>query len=233
MFKKIEALIHSKHQNLRFTRAANYGFAENLSMVKASFAEMRQASLYYPVIFREEKPGLPTILLSLEAGSNRYLDENKMWKVPYVPTMLKLYPFTLAKMEDDPDKMVLCIDPEAPHFASGQGEPLFTADGQLADFVTGVMKELEKYQKELAMTEAMVKRLYDNELIAPRKFRVRAGGQPHKIDGFWGVDMEKLPGLEDKILAELVRTGTLSMIYEHAHSMNKFLHLIASKRAPA
>ena len=233
MFSKIEALDPSKHQDLRFAKSPDFSFAQNLNMAKVSFSEMRQAALYYPVIFQEADTALPTILLSIEADKNNYLDENKKWKVPYVPMVLRCYPFTFARVENDPEKMVLCIDRDAPHFASGQGDPLFTADGKLTEFVTGVMKSLEKYQQELKVTEAMFKRLADNDVIVPKKFQFSLGGQVRSIEGFRGVDMEKLAALEDSVLANLVRTGTLSMVHEHVHSLNNFPLVIAKPAVSA
>ena len=143
MFEKIEPLEHSKHQDLRFSKISSFAFAGTISAVKLSFSEMRHASRYYPIVFFKNAPCMPQALLSLENGKNTFVDEAGNWKVPYIPAYFRLYPFMLGKIQEQEDKFALCIDPEAEHFQSGMGEPLFTADGEPAEFMKNILKSQE------------------------------------------------------------------------------------------
>jgi len=228
MNKKIEPLSHSQHKNLRLSKVTSFAFAKNISSVKLSLSELRHASRYYPIIFLNAAPSLPQALLSLEPGKNNFIDEKGSWKVPYIPAYFRLYPFMLATIQDQEDKLALCIDPEAEHFKSEMGDPLFTADGELTEFVQKVLKSLEMYQKEIVLTQTLFKALDKQGLIVERAFKYRVNQTEKSIKGSKGVDMEKLYAMDDKTLAGYVKNGTMKMVYELDHSLSNFSKIIAS-----
>ena len=222
MFKQIEALAHSKHKDLRFSRAASFAFADTLSSVKLSFSELRPASLYYPIVFFKGGSCLPQAVLSLTPGKNDLIDGKGNWKAPYIPAFFRFYPFILATLPDQGDKLALCIDPEADHFKSGMGDPLFTADGKATEFVRNILKSLEGYQKEIQTTENLFKGLDEQGLIVDREFKYRVGQTEKTVNGFKGVDTEKLLAMDDKQIAAFVKNGAMGMVYEHTHSLANF-----------
>ena len=164
--ENIEPLEKSKHQQLRLSKLQTFNFTKTISSVPISFSEMQPASQFYPIILPADGNPTPMALLSLKEGTNRYVDEQGRWKVPYIPLCIRLYPFVLAKVENKEDQYALCLDRNAEHFAAGQGEPLFTADGEPNEFVQGVFNTLKLYQQELALTKAMFTALAEKELIA-------------------------------------------------------------------
>ncbi|MCG8551719.1 MAG: SapC family protein [Desulfobacterales bacterium] len=227
MFKKIEPLQHSKHKDLRLSKNVSMAFANDVSSVRLSFSEVRQASRYYPIVFFENLPCLPHALLSLQAGTNMFVDDNGNWKTPYVPAHFRLYPFTLARIQEQEGQFSLCIDPDAEHFKSGMGEPLFTADGELSDFVRNILKSLERYQKEINMTKNLLKTLDEQDMITERAFTCRVQEKEKRIDGFMGVDMEKLLAMDDSSIAGYVKSGLMGMVYEHSHSLYNFSYFFS------
>jgi len=232
MFKKIEPLEHAKHQDLRLAKVSDFNFTKNISAVKLSFSELRHASRYYPIVFLNEAPGLPQALLSLESGKNACIDEAGNWKVPYIPVYFRLYPFALAKIQEQEDKFALCLDPEAAHFKPGMGDPLFTADGEPTEFIReNILNSLKIYQNELETTQALFKVLDEKELIVDRAFKYTLNQEEKTINGFKGVDMEKLVALDDKSLADMVKTGTMGLVHEHVNSLANFTSFLA--QAPA
>lgn len=226
MNKHIEALTHAQHKDLRLSKITSFAFAQNVSSVKLSFSELRQASFYYPIVFLNGDPSLPQALLSLEPGKNNFIDEQGNWKVPYIPTFFRLYPFMLAAIQDQEEKLALCIDPDADHFRSGMGDPLFTADGQLTESVQKILEALKMYQKEITLTQALFKPLYRQGLIVDRAFKYRVNQTEKSIKGFKGVDMEKLYAMDDKGLADYVKNGIIKMVYEHNYSFSNFSKFI-------
>jgi hypothetical protein len=223
--ENIEPLEKSKHQQLRLSKLQTFNFTKTISSVPISFSEMQPVSQFYPIILPADGNPTPMALLSIKEGTNRYVDEQGRWKVPYIPLCIRLYPFVLAKVENKEDQYALCLDRDAEHFAAGQGEPLFTADGEPNEFVQGVFNTLKLYQQELALTKAMFTALAEKELIADRKFDFQINGQQRSIDGFKGVNMEKLLTLDDKTIADFVKNGTMPMIYIHLQSLSKFAFL--------
>lgn len=232
MFTKLEPLEKTKHQALRFSRSQDFSFAAKTTAAQLSFSEIQQACQYYPIIFPKNGACLPMALLGIGERENTYVTPQGQWKVPYIPFIIRIYPFTLAKTGTQEDKFALCLDPDAPHFASGMGDPMFTADGEPNDFTQGILKALTGYQQEIATTQALFTALAEKELIVDRKIEFNANGKPRSIDGFKGVDMEKLITMDDAFLAELVRKGTLSLIYSHLQSLSK-VGLLFQKDDPA
>jgi hypothetical protein len=223
MFNKIEALEHSKHQDLRLTKIPGFNFARHISIVKLSFSELRQASRYYPIIFLKETPGVPQAVLSLQKDKNAYINKTGNWKVPYIPAYFRLYPYTIAKIQDQENKFAMCLDPEAEHFKPGMGDPLFTADGEPTEFVQkNIFNSLQIYHKELETTKALFKILEEKELIVDKTFKFTINQEEKNINGFKGVDMKKLLSLDDKTIADMVRKGTMGLIHEHINSLKNF-----------
>ncbi len=222
MFTKLEPLEKTKHQTLRFSKSLDYSFAGKTTAVQLSFSELQQACQYYPIVFPRDGASLPMALFGIGKRENTYVTPQGQWKVPYIPFTIRMYPFTLAKIQPQEDQFALCLDPDAPHFASGMGDPMFTADGEPNDFIQGILKTLTAYQQEIATTQALFTALAENELIVDRKIEFNVNGKARSIDGFKGVDMEKLVTMDDAFLAELVRKGTLSLIYSHLQSLPKF-----------
>jgi len=227
MYEKIEALDPLTHTDLRLATVRSFSFSKNVSSVKVSSSELRDAARYFPIIFSESSGCIPQALLSVEPNVNAFVDGDGNWTCPYVPTYVRLYPFTLARIQGQEEKFALCIDPDAEHFKSGMGDPLFTADGELTEFIQKkVFNVLVMYQKELEITQALFKFLDDKKLITDRTFNYSINGEDKSIDGFKGVDMEKLMNCDDNSLACMVRNGTIGMVYEHSISLANFSSLL-------
>lgn len=223
MFNTIEPLEYSKHQDLRLAKIPGFTFTEHISAVKLSFSELRHASRYYPIVFFKNAPCIPQALLSLENGKNICIDKSGNWKIPYIPAYFRLYPFTLAKIQGQENRFALCIDPEAEHFKPGMGDPMFTADGDCTEFIQNtVLNSLKSYQNELETTSSLFKILAEKGLIVDKTLKHTVNKVEKNIDGFQCVDMEKIMTLDDKSLADMVRNGTMGMVYEHVNSLGNF-----------
>ncbi len=223
--ENFEPLDSSKHRELKFSKLEHFKFAKTISSVPVSFPEMQSVSRYYPIILSADNNPAPTALLSLEEGTNHYVDEQGKWKVPYIPLCLRLYPFILAKnqkKETKEDQYVLCLDRKAEHFASEQGDPLFTEAGDPSEFIKTVFQTLTRFQQELAATQALFTQLAEKEIIVDRKFEFQLKGQQRSIDGLKGVDMEKLLALDDKTISDFVKNGAMPLVYCHLQSLSKF-----------
>lgn len=229
MFDKIEVLKSTEHQSLRFAKTDSYLFSKKLTSVKISLSELHLASRYYPIVFFENAPCLPQALLSLEKNKNCFVAADGRWMVSYVPFYLRFYPFTLLRNQADSKKFSLCMDPEAEHFKSNMGEPLFTADGSLSEFLkNSILRPLEAYHRELTVTENIFSALDQLGLIVNQAFKFRQGSRERSIDGFRGVDMTKLQELDDKRLANMVKNNTLPRVYDHINSLENFNLLLSS-----
>jgi len=233
MFKTIEPLDHEKHKDLRLTRIPSFSFAKKTSIVKLAASELRSASRYFPIIFLADAPGVPQALLSLEPGKNVFINGDGVWAVPYIPAFFRFYPFSLARIGEKADQYALCLDPDAEHFKPGMGDPLFTAEGKPTDFIGHtVLKNLETYQKELQVTQALFNVLEEKSVIVDQELKITVNGREKRINGFRSVNFEKLTALDDAALAGMVRNGTMGMALEQISSIANISGLVTVPQDP-
>ena len=144
-------------------------------------------------------------------------------------SLYKVLSLHFSKMQGQEENSALCVDPGAVHFKSGLGEPLFSVDGSLAEFVgKKILAPLTAYTKELHTTSALFNALDEKSLIVDREFKLQLGGEEKSIKGFKSVDLQKLKDLDDESLAGMVRNGSIGLIYEHANSLSNIKHLLVS-----
>jgi hypothetical protein len=227
MFKKVEALTRSAHQDLRFTKINSFEFAQTMLQSPLCASELAMASRFYPIVFPKEET-TPLALLSLDRKGNHYVDKDGSWKAPYIPAHFRRYPFILANADKEkPDRFVVCIDREAPHFAADLGDPMFTADGTPADFTQHTIDFLQKFQEEMKVTQTVCQELEKHGVLANQSINIEKNGNKSTIGGFRCVDMKKVVALDDKTLAGWVKNGLMGIVYNHLQSLNNVKALAA------
>lgn len=228
MFEKVEVLSKEKHQDLKFTPANNFGFAKSLNTVPLSYSELVQASKFYPIVFPSQGTPVPQALLSLKQGENVFINENGQWTVPYIPAHIRRYPFILGQADEEGNYAV-CIDPDAPHFSSDQGDPLYATNGEPAEVVNKAIEFLKRYQGEMIDTEKIFTALQDKGLLVDKQFNIGSGDNQFTVKGFKAIDTEKLKEVENEMLANWVKQGIMGLIYAHLHSMDNVRALAAGQ----
>lgn len=126
---------------------------------------------------------------------------------------------SISNQAENQDRYVVCIDRDAPHFASPQGDIMFTANGQFTEMTNKAVEFLKLYQHEMALTSNLVNLMGEKGILADRQFNVNMNGKNISVGGFRTVDMQKLNDLEDAVLADWVRKGIISLIGCHANSL--------------
>jgi SapC len=86
-----------------------------------------------------------------------------------------------------------------------------------------VLKFLHQYQLEFQRTQSFCKKLKELNLLAPIQAQINLGsGVRMALRGFSVVDRSRLKTLSAEVLAELVRSDELELIYDHLVSMRNF-----------
>lgn len=223
-----EPLDPERHQALKFSELSHFNFAKPLAAVPISLTEIQQAANFYPILLPKGSNPAPMVLLSIKKGTHPYINDQGKWKVPYIPLCLRLYPFLLARAENKEngqDQYILCLDREAEHFSSDDGEPLFTESGEIRGFVKHTFDTLKLYQQELAAVHSLFTKLYEKVVITDKTFESQTRGPKKSLDGFRAVDMKKLVALDDSSLAEMVKNGTMPLVYCHLKSIQNLAFL--------
>jgi hypothetical protein len=157
--------------------------------------------------------------------------------VRYVPAVLRLYPFGLARVEQD--QMVVCVDESWKGFGA-QGESLFDAQGNPSEFTTKVQKQLESFEMEVERTRLAGDVLVNKGLLREMRFDATLpDGTKLSVDGFLTVDEDKLAKLSDADVLEFSRNGLMGLIHAHQISLGNMTRLVewhaerAAKSKPA
>ena len=229
MFTTLEALNSNQHANLRYKPNQPYHFAAKAMMVPIVSAEFRLISREYPIVFPKADPSnnqamVPQALMGTQTGRNLHVKESGHWIGRYVPAHIRRYPFIAApaKKEGQQSKdrtFAICIDTEAPHLSTTEGEPLYE-NGEPSPVLKKVQEVLTNLQKDFEATARLVQLLDDAGLLVDRHLEItRKNEKPVALTGFQVIDGEKLGNLSPDTLSTLHKSGAMMLVYAHLVSL--------------
>lgn len=242
LYSRPEPLNPELHGKLGVRRMEHpFAFAATEHLLPLTVAEFQPAALCYPVIFVGEEH-TPVAVMGLKEGENLFLSASGSPDPEcYVPAYVRRYPFVFA---NDPgsDRMILCIDRNAPLLDDNGGEaPLFEGTEPSA-FTKSAMDFCREFEGERRRTEEFVKLLNSMDLFEVKQavFTPQTPdgqpGQPQMLAEYFAISEDKLGKLpEDKVM-ELFKNGALMQIYAHMMSLLNWERLLAkamARTAPA
>ena len=231
LHKKVVALDRVKHRDLKLDLAArDLSTIKGLNAFFVAGTEFSDACKEYPVVWvaagndESGKPQVaPIAVFGLQAGQNLCIDDNG-WRVRYVPAVLRLYPFTLARV--GPTEMVVCFDESWTGFGS-TGQDLFNAQGEPSEFVVNVQRQLENFEVEVERTRLAGAALMEKGLLRDMRFDATLpDGKKLTVDGFLTIDEEKLNKLSDADILAFSRNGLMGLIHAHQISLSNMARLV-------
>ena len=231
LHKKAVALDRAKHRDLKLDLTARN--LDNVRALNAFFVagtEFTDACKDYPVVWvnagKDDAGTLqvaPIAVFGLRAGQNLCIDGDA-WRVRYVPAMLRLYPFALARVAAT--EMVVCMDESWSGFGQ-QGEALFNPAGEPSEFTLNVQKQLENFEQEVERTRLAGALLVEKNLLRDMRFDATLpDGSKLVVDGFLTVDEQKLTALSDGEVVQLERNGLMGLIHAHQISLGNMAKLV-------
>jgi hypothetical protein len=215
---------HTRHGNWCLEVGTDYAFCRNVNSVPLMAAEFASAALEYAIVFGGAGDVvMPAAVLGVRTEENLYVNTQGGWQAKYIPAFVRRYPFVFFS-RDEEKTFTLCIDEAFPGFnQSGRGEPLFGNDGKPTPYVENVLKFLQQYQFEFHRTQAFCRKLKGLNLLEPMQAQINLGsGERMALRGFSVVDRARLKTLLANVLAELVQSDELELIYAHLVSMRNF-----------
>ena len=231
LHKKAVALDRVKHRDLKLNLAARD--LSNVNKLNAFFVagtEFTDACKEYPVVWvaagksDDGKQLVAPIAVFGLKGEQNLCIEGDAWRVRYVPAMLRLYPFALARVAAN--EMVVCMDEGWVGFGS-EGQALFEADGEPSKFTLDVQKQLENFEQEVERTRLAGVMLVDKGLLRDLRFYATLpDGSKLVVDGFLTIDEDKLAALPEADVLLLARNGLLGLIHAHQISLGNMAKLV-------
>lgn len=219
------ALSRTAHADMHWWPRDGYRFAEGQQAIPILLAELTRLIPHYALAFiAQEKGYQPVVLTGLGGERNLYLNHDDRWLASYVPSILRAYPFSLAKSEND--RQVLCIE-QASLTEEGQGERLFDDDGNLAERVQQTLAFLNQCEQNRQTTREACQALTDAELIEPWPLQLEReeGQKPLDVQGLYRISEVALNGMQAEPFATLRQKGALALAYAQLLSMSQLSQL--------
>lgn len=224
-YKKPVALCPEQHADL-YLEQTGFQHAAASNSVYITAVEFFKVAREYPIVFAgNPKQGItPVALLGLDPECNLYLNAEGQWRADYIPAYVRRYPFILATEEGataQPDRFTVCIDEACPGLnRQGRGQRLFSGDRQQSDILAAAIRLLREYQGHIHLTNSFCTALSGLAILAPMAATFSTeGGDKRRLQGFMGVDEDKLRALPAEQLTELISRKYLDLIFAHLWSL--------------
>lgn len=232
LHKQAVALDRVKHRSLKLDVAAkDLSTVKGLNAFFVAGGEFGDACKDYPVVFvnaGQDEGGkalvAPIAVFGLRTGENLCI-EGDDWRVRYVPAALRLYPFAMARIENE--QLLVCIDESWKGFNSVEGQALFNEQGEPSEFTQQVQQQLEAFEADIDRTRQACSVLLEKGLLREMRFDATLpDGQQLAVDGFLTIDDDKMRALSDNDLLALARSGLLGLIHAHQLSLSNMTRLV-------
>ena len=226
-YNKPEPLSLEAHSNLGVKRIDQpFGFLRSAHAVPVTVSEFGLAAGSYPIIFvGAEKT--PVAVMGVRQGQNLYVQSNGQTEPEaYIPAFVRRYPFVFAN-DDQQDRMLLCVDRQAPMVSEQPDVPFFDGDqpSQFTNDAIEFCKEFERQRRATAEFVSLVNQfdLFEEKSVAftPRDANGNEGPQ-QKIADYWAVSEEKMNQIPTEKFIELRDNGALGAVYAHLVSLLKW-----------
>lgn len=223
------ALSRAEHVDKYFQPRQGYRFAANEQVVPVLIAELAKLLPYYTLGFIQQGDDIhPVALTGLGGERNLYLHPDGRWLANYVPSVLRAYPFRVAKADNG--QQVLAIEQES-LVDDPSAQPLFNHEGHLAKKVQQTLDFLTQCDQNRQVTTAACQALKKAGVIEPWPLQVERGeGQePLKMQGLYRINEPALNQLDAESFANLRGHGALPLAYAQLLSQSQLNQL--SERA--
>jgi hypothetical protein len=213
----------AQHQSFGFQLEKPFLFAQNWPFIPLSAQEISQVMGIFPVLFQKQNDAFQLGIATGFGQDNCLIHpQNGKFLLPYVPAILRRYPFNLLKSEAGQN--VLCVMDGEAGFAQDSGDAVLSETGELTDKGQNLIGFLENLNRSFAKDAEVVQLIDDLGLLAalPFQFKDESSGDLKILrNDLYRVDEVKLNQLSADALEQLMKVGAFPMIYGHLFSMQK------------
>jgi hypothetical protein len=220
---------------------SDWSMAKELNAMFVAAVEFGDVCREFPIVFvraGKEPDGsdsiAPIAVLGLTQNDNLYLTGER-WRAQYMPAILRMYPFCIARLDEE--QFAICVDTSFSRTNEAGGQRVFEDDGKPAPLLEEMRKQLETLEAEIQRTRAVGKRLLELGLLKEMRFDATLpDGTQHTVDGFLTIDDQKATDLPESVVYELHRNGMLALMHMHWVSLGNMRRLVdwhAERRAAA
>jgi len=230
---KYEVLSKVKHKDLYFTPAKNFSFYAHESISLIGLAEAPLIAKWMPMIFFKLDKGEMFLggLNSLIPKDNKFIGKNGRWLIPYIPAVVKSYPFKLASMkntEDNTTKQILTFDNESGLFSTNKRKnsvAIFTSDGDATEFTLKIGGHLEALKREIDKACKLVQQIEQKGLLSPLSIENKSG-KKQLLKNIFSLNEKNLAACTADTLKELYESSALELLFQQKFSLSNFQNLL-------
>jgi hypothetical protein len=235
IYEDVTPVTRKSHGKLSLKKGKTFEFARETNAVPVVLSEFPRASGEFAIVFTAASEGIiPAVVLGVRDKENAYVGKEGSWDAGYVPAFIRRYPFVFAT-DAKAETFTLMIDQNYSGFnKEGKGERLFDADGEQTAFLNNTLNFLREYQTQFARTRTFGARLDELGLLEPVEARVPLPKDPdRRLTGFKIVNRDKLKALSGDVLAQMIKTDELELIFLHLFSLRNLTRLHEKMTAAA
>lgn len=220
------------HAGMGYAPSPDYLHSRARDRVPLLIAEVPTALMVYPLAFAQAEGRLRLVaVLGLRAGQNDCLGEAGRWRMGYVPSVLRTFPFAALPGADgtvvpgfDHDSGLWRDSPDP-----GRGEQrFFDPDGRPGDSLQRVAALLQHSAANQAITDTAAGELERAGVLVPWRFAEALSGDTPP-EGLLRVDQRALNALAPAALTRLRDANALALAYAQIFSAPR-LRILAGLR---
>lgn len=215
------------HAGFGYSVEKPFVFAKEWSFIPLTSKEISQFISTYPVVFQKKGDGFQLGIATGLGGLNCLVHpKNFKFLLPYVPAILRRYPFNL--LSDEAGKQILCVLDCEQGFARGNGEAILNEGAELTEKGQGLVSFLEQLNASFINDSSVVAFLTEIDIFTELPVQVKdseTGGLKTLRSDLYRVDEVKLNALTEMNLKELMEIGAFPMIYGHLFSLQSLSQL--------
>ena len=209
-----------------------FAFLRSAHAVPVTVTEFGMAAAAYPIIFVGQDR-TPVAVMGVAEGQNLFVTDNGMTEPDfYIPAFVRRYPFVFAN-DDQADRLLLCIDRDAPMVTNQPEVPLFE-NGEPSAFTQNAIEFCKEFERQRRSTAEFTKIISDMGLFEqksvsfqPRDQQGNPQGEAQKIADYFAIDENKLNELTDEQFNQLRSSGALGAVYAHMISLLNWQRIIS------
>lgn len=216
----------NKHKSLKVSMDTSFASCKSAHLAAIALKEVPFAASAMPlVIVKTPQNNTYHIagMMGIEPNNNLFCQHDK-WQGHHVPWNVQRYPFDLR---GDQDKVVIFIDENSDLVSEDKGEALFDAEGNATKHLENVRGLVGQIADSEMKSGPFFKQLEDYDLLDPISIHVAfADGEKKNLVGMFGISEERLLKLPDEKILDLMRTGSLGMLYAMLTSVGQLNTLV-------
>jgi len=225
-----ETLNKEKHRQLRVRTGYGAELGDAIMYAMTFPLEFRDIQSCYPILFtKDPNTGgfFAAAVLGFEANQNLFLQDDR-WDAPYVPVLVQRQPFLIAtSAEGDNKPPVVSVDLDHPRVSEHDGEALFDSEGEPTEFLNQKIALLDKLHRGMQHNSGFIDTLLEHELLKQITLDIAFNdGEKKTVQGFYGIDEERLYQLKGDVLESLNQAGYLQPVFMAVASLSRMRDVI-------